>query len=264
MQITKKNLLIMLTFLRRDVTIVLPRLPRLIVQYSIMYALLYGICFGYLVPRISLGHNAQAATLVFIGIINFALLGLGFAANADFLVDFERDRFIDYQLIILPPRWIIMGKFIFGSCLITLCFLPFYPAIKFMFGDAFDLSRAYFPAVVLMLLAASCMSAAYHLFFFCLIKQFKNLRHMWRRINYPMTMLGGFLIPWHVMMKFSPYLGYLVLLNPLIYVSEGLRSAFLDDDCFIPYQHCLVMLMVYTVVSIGLTWFFFKRKVDHI
>ena len=70
--------------------------------------------------------------------------------------------------------------------------------------------------------------------------------------------------PLGALKSFSPFLGRLMLLNPFVYITEGLRYALLGDPQFLPVWQCAPMLAGFTVLFTCGTWHFFKKKIDHI
>ena len=78
-----------------------------------------------------------------------------------------------------------------------------------------------------------------------------------------MSMFGGFLAPWHVMAKASSTLGYAVLANPLLHITEGLRNALWGGQ-YIAWQYCVAVLIGYTVLFIVGACYFLKRNIDYV
>jgi ABC-2 type transport system permease protein len=154
---------------------------------------------------------------------------------------------------------------ILSSTLITFCIiLPFYPFIRLVFPAQLNTSAAHWPAVIALLFLASLTCCAYHFFIACFLKKPAQVIRLWPRFNIPMAMLGGFVVPWHAIMKASTILGYLVLLNPLIYITEGLRRAFTGNAQFLPVPVCIAALMAFSFVFIALALRCFKTRTDHI
>ena len=137
--------------------------------------------------------------------------------------------------------------------------------MKLCYSSVFDLShsRPLYAGVVLYL---SCLMAmAFAVTFACFVKHpTRQIRHFYRRINFPAIILGGVLVPWRVMLLFSPLLGYLVLLNPLIYVTEGLRSSLIGGNYFLSFWICMPVLLTYAGIFTATSLYFFRRKADTI
>ncbi len=258
------NLRIAFEFFKRDWFVYLKRMPRYVIQYAMVYPLLFGICWGYLVPHAGAEGAARtsASEVIFVGTLLFALIPFAFAITADFLFDFEHDRYIDYQLTLLPARLIILQRIIFSAMFIFFGLLPFFPFSKIVFRNLIDLPYVSWVGTIIMLASAALFVSAFQIAFVSYAKGTKQIRHFWRRVSYPMSMLGGFLVPWKILFTFSPVLGYAVLANPYLYVTEGLRSAILGGDQFFYWPYCVAMLSLFTGISVALSFYFFARKVD--
>lgn len=253
------------TLMHRDVLVYRSRFIPFIIQYSVIYPLLYGICFGYLMPKVGMGPTAtMASSVILVGTICAALPAVGFAFLAEFIFDFERNRLLEFCITRISPRLYVLQKIVTGGLFTFLCLFPYYVVMKVMFWNFFDLSQASFGAAVLVLLLASLYQAALLVLFASYSKSATTIRYFWRRMNYPMMMLGGFLTPWFVMNKFSQTLGYLVLANPVLAVTEGLRRALLGGDQFLALWQAVGVLVVVIGGCTVLALRFFQHKTDHI
>jgi ABC-type polysaccharide/polyol phosphate export permease len=112
-------------------------------------------------------------------------------------------------------------------------------------------------------LFGSLSTAAYHQFFAALICM-DQIGMFWVRVNYVVMVLGGAFLPTKAIQTYSPLLGKLILLNPLLYVTEGIRGALLGGDEFLSFGICVSMLLLSSVMAIAAAWYVFKRRVDHI
>lgn len=76
----------------------------------------------------------------------------------------------------------------------------------------------------------------------------------------PLTMLGGLYYPWSELSPI-PWLKFAVLINPLIYMSEGMRAALVNHVPHMPVAYVYVGLAVFTVgfAIIGIRGF--RRRV---
>jgi ABC-2 type transport system permease protein len=92
----------------------------------------------------------------------------------------------------------------------------------------------------------------------------RNIGLMFGFIVLPITFLGGTYYPWtrlaSVKVGGFKWLQTLVLINPLIYVNEGMRAAFTA----VPHMHLYVVypvLVGFSVVFVGLGIRSFKKRV---
>jgi len=262
-----RMLLQLCAFLRRDAYVYRERIVRFIFNYAFLYAVMYGLCFGYLLPKIGMSVSVQtfSATVMFVGLLLFALSGCAFAINGDFLFDSDKDQLTNYYLTIVPYWFIIIEKIIFGSVLLFLCMVPYYIFMKLCFFSTFDLSHMSLIKVLIILYLSCLYAMTFSIMFACIVKYpVKQIRHFYRRIHFPMIVLGGVLVPWKAIAKFSTLLGYIVLINPLIYVTEGLRHSFLGGDYFFTFWVCVSALIIFTLIALTTACIFFRRKADPI
>jgi ABC-2 type transport system permease protein len=250
-------------FCYRDFVVYARWLPGFIYSYSLQYPVLYGMCFGYLLPKIGMGGSVSNCVLVMSsGTILYALFTAGFGIASEFLMDFEGARTINYKLQFMPTWLIIAQKMIFNTLFVFMSCALYIPMLKVLFYNDFDTTHASWLQVYLILFMGCLYTTAINLFFACATTSRKSIRHFWRRVNYPMIIFGGFLVPWKAMNNFSPWLGKLVLLNPIMYVTEGLRRGLLGSENFFSIATCFGALCLATVVFVALSVVLLRRKID--
>jgi len=259
-----KNIPIFFQFLARDFYTYKSRAFTYIINYCLIYPALFAISIGYIQSNVLFGANTTQSSTLFIGHILTIMLVVANILNIGLLFDLENNRFIDYQIMLLPPRLVLFERIIFASLFTFLITLPFFPVAKLILGDSFTTNNASWLMTYLILYVGSLCCAAYTLFVVCTIKSSRTLRSFWMRINFSLITFGGLFIPWMVTKKFSSILGYLILLNPLLYITEGLRSAILNDPQYIQAPICIAALLVFSIFFTLLAWHYFKKRVDHI
>lgn len=259
---------IFLQFLRRDAYIVLRRIKNYIINYVFVYPALYTIAFGFLLPLTSMGGDKiELATRMFVGSAILFLQIIVFVVNVEFIRDLENDKFINYQLSILPSRLVILERLVFTTLFCFVLVLPYFPLAKLLIHtfadvDVFDTQHARIGATMLCLFLGSALCAALNILAVCFLSSSRQLPKFWVRVFSPLVVLGGHMVPWIVMKKFSPVLGYAVLLNPMLYITEGLRQAIIGGPIFFSLALCVSVLSgVITLFSV-MAIHFFKKKVD--
>lgn len=260
-----KSIRIFLEFLKRDAYIYWPRTADFFINYSIIYPLIFSFAIGYLQTNLFFGPGFEKIGLtVFVGHIIIILFVLANNLTMNLLFDLEGVRFIDYQICILSPRLVLLERIIFASIYTFIMALPFFPVAKLLLTSVFPMQNISWPLVIIMLYAGALCCAAYHQFAACAIESSHRMRSFWMRFNFFMITLGGIFTPWYVTYKFSSILGYLMLLNPLVYITEGLRQAIIGGPEFLSIWLCVPALLLFSAIFIKLGWIFFKKKVDHI
>ena len=88
------------------------------------------------------------------------------------------------------------------------------------------------------------------------VKNLAAIEHVWLRFILPLWFFGGTQFSWQTIYNIAPYIGYLTLLDPLVYVMEGMRAAVLGQEGNLPFWLCVAVLWVLTVVF---GWWAIKR-----
>ena len=254
-----------ITFLWRDWHVRLRKSHSLVINYVLLYPIVQGLTFLYLQPSIVFGaHNIALNTTVFIGNILLLMLILTYNISVPLLFDLNQDRFIDYQISVLRPHLVLLERIIFTSIFTWLLIIPVFPLVSCYFPTYFDTSAASWWRVMVALYCGSLFCSSYHTYMACSLSSPHDTRRLWIRYNQTLFLLGGFTIPWHIINQASPILGWITRFNPMMYITEGLRQAFLNDARFFPFWQCIVVLLLasYGVTLLG--WRVFKKRVDHI
>ena len=129
----------------------------------------------------------------------------------------------DRALAPLPPWALAAEKIVFGtrqsiaSALFVLVLAAIVPAMRH--AVSFDA----LPLLAAVLLLVGITSAALGLVVGCVVKP-GRIELMFSVVVAPLTFLGCIYYPW-TSLELIPWLQYLVLVNPLVYLTEGLRAA---------------------------------------
>ena len=77
----------------------------------------------------------------------------------------------------------------------------------------------------------------------------ERLRLLWIRIIFPLWMFGGFQFSWMTIHSFAPLLSYVMLLNPVMYATEGIRAALLGQDGYISFWICFLVITLFCIIT---------------
>lgn len=256
---------IFLRFFWRDLYAYCRKSETYVINYGLLYPFTHAYIMGYVLPSVYFGtENSLAATTMFAGTLVINLLVLCNIINITLLFDLENERYIDYQITILSPRLIIVQRILFTSLFTFTILAPFFPLSKLILGSWFVTTNTSWPKLMLITYIGALCCSAYTQWYACIVPSSRSLRSYWMRINFALISFAGFFIPWYVMKQFSPLLGYLLLLNPLLYITEGLRQAILGSDVYLPLWISASMLLFWTILFTLFAWYAFKKRVDHI
>ncbi len=250
--------------LRRDLHRYRQNAVRYLVDFGLIYPALFALSFGLLLPTISLGgYNPYISTLFICGSTVWIFWPITWNINHAMLYDLKFDQFTQYQMSIIHPRLVLLERLLFCTLVAFINTLPFLLVSKLILGDIFLTAHANWPQLITMILVASLTSAATTLCAVCYLEDVRAANFV-IRIFVPMNNLAGLFTPWHIMNKLSPTLGTLLRINPMLYILEGIRSTLLGGTEFIPFATCVPMLLGWTVIFMLLSFYFFKRKMDHL
>ncbi len=123
--------------------------------------------------------------------------------------------------------------------------LPLFLVGKVLLWNEFSLAAIHYPKMMLMFAAGCLFYGYFSLWLVGLMKGMSSLSHLFIRVINPIFMFGAYFYPWIAAYKLSPIVGYLSLLNPLVYINEGMHSAVLGPEGHLPFW-----------VSFGVIWIF--------
>jgi hypothetical protein len=235
-------------------------------NYLLISPILFGFCFAFIQKNIYFGMSEQAVTtgtIVFIGSMIIPLLIITYKLLAELLFDLEGNKFINYQMIILHPRLVLLQRIIFASLYTILLTVPFLPITRLIIGHHLNLESINWLKFLCIIVASAFCCASYNIALLTILKV-KSLKSFWIRVNWPLINLGGFWVPLAIIKQFSSILGILALLNPLTYIMEGLRCAVIGSSEFLTFGTCIAALCIFILLFINGAWILFKKRVDHI
>ena len=264
MSTIKRSLHIFVHFLQRDALLVRPMLSRYIINNVITLPLLVIFNDGYVMQMSLFGTNADLNTMRFVGSLLLPLLTLTFTMATTLLYDIEHNRFIDYQITVLDPALVILERIVFNAFFTFMLMVPFYPLCKVLLGTKFVTMHTSWPLLFVVLFLASFTASAYHIAAMCILPNSSMFIRLWARVSAPLFLLGGFVAPWAVMYEISPVVAYVLLFNPFMYISEGIRQAIVGGPCFFSAMTCVSALMLFCILLCGVALWFFKKRMDHV
>ncbi|MDR3646915.1 MAG: ABC transporter permease [Candidatus Babeliales bacterium] len=257
------NTQIFIQFTKRDIYVFSKNIIRYFINYSIIFPSLYALTFGYIIPTTSFSNvQLVSISLLLPSSLIFLFLSLNFNQNIFLLLDLENNKYIEFQTLLLNPRLLIIQKVFVTSSFTTIFLLPFFGVTKLILQNSFDTSQLSIFKLVTIIFFSSIAAASYVILSILYMHNTHQIGNWWRRMNTPLTMLGGTWVPWATMAKVSVILGYITLFNPFIYITEGLRGAILGTDLFIPFHYCILALTIFTFIFINLAIRKFKKRLD--
>lgn len=249
------NLTAFLAMLGRDVRVARRNIVALLFQ-TFLQPLMFVFIFG----RVMTGSGflpENYKSLLLPGIIALCMIGTGIWAVAMPLIgEFQFTREIEDRLLApMDISWVAIEKVVAGTLQALAAGLMVLPAAWLLLRPGVDLSlhRPLLFAVVALLVAL--FSACGGLALGCSIEQ-THIGLMFSLVVAPMIFFGCTYYPWSALAKF-PILQKAVLVNPLVYASEGLRGTLVPQFPHLSILAVLVALVGFNALflTVGLRQF---------
>jgi ABC-2 type transport system permease protein len=213
----------------RDLAVLRKELPIFVVR-TIMQPLLLLFVFTYVFPRIGQavgGSGAAAAdfsTLLVAGVVATAMIFQGIQAVALPLVrEFGYTREIEDRVLAPLPVWAVaVEKIVSGALQALIAGAIVFPLAAIVPASHVDLDIAW-PALLTVAPLAALTGASLGLALGTRVQP-HQVPLMFSVIVIPITFLGATYYPWARLTPI-PWLKGAVLVNPLVYMSEGFRMA---------------------------------------
>lgn len=222
---------------------------------TVMNPLLTVFVFTYVLPRsgqhlpVAPGAGSFATVLV-PGLVAVAMLFTSIAAvSLPLSIELGATREIEDRVgAPVPLQTVPLAKVTFGAFQGSLAGALIFPIITSLPATDVHIRVASWPMLLLMIVLASWTASALGLFLGTAVRP-QQIGLMFAVVLTPIMFLGCVYYPW-ASLTTMPWLKTLVLVNPLVYMSEGLRIALTPD---VPHLHPGVAAGMLTVLGTVLT-----------
>ncbi len=166
------------------------------------------------------------------------------------IAEFQFTKEIEDRLLSpIHISWIAIEKIVAGMLQALVAGFVVIPAGWLLLGRGLDLSGTRPLSLVAIFLLVALFSAASGLVLGCLIGQ-TQIGMMFTLVLGPMIFFGCAYYPWSTLARY-PVLQKAVLVNPLVYASEGFRAAMVPA---IPHMELSAVLAALVLFDAGLVW----------
>jgi ABC-2 type transport system permease protein len=249
------NLKTFLAMLARDAHVARRNFVPLLLQ-TFLQPLMFVFIFG----RVMVGSGYMPPaykSLLLPGIMALSMVGTGIWAVAMPLIgEFQFTREIEDRLLApMDISWLAIEKVVAGTLQALAAGLMVIPCAWLLLRPGVELSlRAPFLFAGVALLVA-LFSAVGGLALGCSVEQ-THIGLMFSLVVAPMIFFGCTYYPWSALKNF-PIMQKIVLINPLVYASEGLRGALVPQYPHLPLVAVLAGLVFFDVLllTVGLRQF---------
>jgi len=209
--------------LRRDMRVARRELPFFLLRTT-MQPLMFVIVFGYLMPKMGfLGRGYTTALLPGVLAISLAFSSIQSVA-LPMMQDFGWTKEIEDRLLApVPIKLVAAEKIVAGVLQGIVSALFVLPVARLIMGPIPNLSFGHFGDVLLITVLGAAAFSAAGLYLGTAIQP-QQIGLMFGVIVAPMIFFGCAYYPWQGLSA-VPVMKYAVLINPLVYVAEGMRAS---------------------------------------
>ena len=229
---------------------------------AVMQPLLFVFVFTYVMPKIGGGFmfgggagasaagSVNFATILVPGLMASMLLMQGImAVTFPLVMEFSWQRTIeDRALAPMPIGVLATQKITAGAAQAFIGALIVFPIVLVVHaaGQAPHVHVTNWPLLVVILVTASLLTASLGLLLGTVMDP-RKMQMLFAVILLPATILSCVYYPWTALHQIR-WLQYLVLLNPMVYMSEGLRAVLTPGAAHMPMWAILTVLVGGTVI----------------
>ncbi|MBX9928185.1 MAG: ABC transporter permease [Gemmatimonadaceae bacterium] len=239
---------VFVAMMARDVRVMRRELPFFLLR-TLMQPLLLMLVFGFLLPK--MGNIPQA----YVGTLFPGVLALSIALSSiqsvalPMSVSFSVSKEIEDRLLApIPTRLVALELVVMGTLQGLVTALVVFPLGKLIIGTIPGLALADFAELGAVMLLSAAAFSAIGLFLGCAVAP-QHIGLLFSFVVGPMIFFGCAYYPWRGL-DVVPVMKYAVLLNPLVYVSEGMRGALTPG---VPHMPLLVVTAA-LLVMLGIFW----------
>jgi ABC-2 type transport system permease protein len=230
-----------------------------------MNPLLFLFVFTYVIPSMSgpaghgsmnptatmMGGGGAFSTVLLPGLMAVGIMFSGIAAVAlPLAIEFGSTREIDDRVMCpLPVAAVAIEKICFSAVQSVLAAAIVYPLATIVPAVKPVTHIASWPFLILVVILASLTAGALGLTIGTTVKP-QQIGLIFGVVVIPITFLGCVYYPWAALTHIR-WLQVGVLINPIVYMSEGLRAALTPQ---LPHMPPAMILLMLTIALVTLTW----------
>ncbi len=237
---------VFMALLRRDIRVARRELPFFLVRTTLQ-PLMFIIVFGYLLPKMGF-MKAGYSTALLPGVLAISLTFSAIQSVALPMVqDFGWTKEIEDRLLAPVPTSLVAAEKIVAGVLQGFVAAIFVlPLARLIMGPIPNLTFAHIGTVLLITLLGGAAFSSLGMWLGTAIQP-QQIGLMFSVILAPMIFFGCAYYPWQGLSA-VPVMKYAVLINPLVYVSEGMRAALTPAAPHMPLGAVIGALIAITAI----------------
>lgn len=225
---------------------------------TLLQPMMFVFVFGRVMTSSGL-MAAQYKSLLLPGIIALSMIMTGtWAVTMPLISEFQFSREIEDRLLApMDMEWLAVEKVVAGMIQALVSGMVVIPLGWLVMGGV-SLGGANTGLFLLQSVLVAALSATLGLVLGCSIGQ-QQVGLMFSMVMAPMIFFGCTYYPWAALAKF-PILKRLVLINPVVYASEGFRSAMVPQSPHLPQLGITAALVAFNAALLLFGLRQFRRK----
>ncbi len=230
--------------LRRDARVVRRELPFFLVRTTLQ-PLLVVFVFGFLLPRMGFMRGGYLGALLpgvlAISITLSSVMSVAFPMIVEFGVTGEIE---DRLLAPIAMEYVALAKVVSGVAQGLISALVLLPIARLIMGPIEGLTVSHIGLILLLTILGAAAFSTFGLWLGTTVNP-QQIGTMFGVFLTPLIFFGCAYYPWQGL-SVVPVLKYLVLVNPLVYVAEGMRAALTPGLPHMPVGAVVFALVVIT------------------
>jgi ABC-2 type transport system permease protein len=247
--------------LMRDVTVARREIVSFLVRTALQ-PVLFTIVFGFLLPKMQIIPHGYT-TMMLPGIVALSLtLSAVQSVALPMVAEFGYTKEIEDRLLApIPIPLVAIEKVVAGALQGVIAATFVLPLARLIIGPVPGLTFRNIPLMIVLTILSGAAFSALGLFLGTAIAP-QQIGLMFSVIIAPMIMFGCTYYPW-TGLSAVPAMKYVVLVNPLVYASEGMRATLTPS---VPHMHLGAIVAALVVLIALFLWLglraFMKRAIS--
>ena len=252
------NLKTFLAMLWRDAHVARRNFMPLAFQ-TLLNPIMFVFIFGRVMTTSGLLPTAYKSMLL-PGIIGLSMVMSGtWAVAMPLVAEFQFTKEIEDRLLApMDTEWLAVEKIVAGMIQALVAGLVVIPTAWLVMGSGVALSGDHLVLFFVVALLVALLASSLGLALGCTIGQ-QHIGLMFSLVLAPMIFFGCTYYPWQALQNFA-ILKRVVLVNPMVYASEGFRGALVPQFPHLPSGFVLGGLVVFDLLFLTLGLRQFQRK----
>ncbi len=202
---------------------------------------------NYIWPNI--GMSESFGSFMAIGAIVSCIYWDCWGVSVQFIADLEGNNTTQYYLSLpIPAPWFFVKQTIFYAIRALIPALCILPLIKLELWNKLDVSQVHLVPFIVVMITASFFGAALSLFITSRVRDMNSIDNISIRFLFPIWFFGGSQFSWYTLLKISPVIARISLINPLLYAMESMHVVFLGQVGYLPFWTSICVLWLFNII----------------